>query len=200
MRSPLGLRWGLMIAGLICLAILGSLGGAYAALYAVNRNDTVQAAPIVEPPRVDNVVPHIPVIPGNAFHPTYLRSDPPLIMEAKRYLGVPYLFGGEYARDGALDCSSYTQMVFAAMGIALPRTTYGQVEVGKPVNRDELIVGDLIFFANTSYLQTGVTHVGIYTGNGEFIHAAGSIGHVAITPISDLFYSDHWHSARRVSW
>lgn len=200
MRSPNSMPWGLMIVGLICLAMIGSLAGAYAALYVTNQHGTVQAAPMGESPstRADTKVPSAPPIPGSAFHPNYLKTDSPLIQEAKRYLGVPYLFGGEYARDGALDCSSYTQLVFATMGVTLPRTTYGQVEVGKPVGRDELMVGDLIFFENTSYLQTGVTHVGIYTGSGEFIHAAGTIGQVAITPLSDPFYSSHYHSARRV--
>ncbi len=201
MRSPNGLRLGLMIAGLIILTVIGSLIGSYAAIYVADQNGTVQAAPIQDPlPRTAQTsVPSTAPIPGSAFHPTYLKSDPPLILEARRYLGVPYLFGGEYARDGAVDCSSYTQLVFATMGIALPRTTYGQVEMGKEVDRDELMIGDLIFFANTSYLQTGVTHVGIYTGDGEFIHAAGSIGQVAITPLSDPFYSSHYHSARRVA-
>ncbi len=196
------LPWGLMIVGLVILTVIGSVAGAYLALYVLDQRTTVQAAPLIEAPSTPVAASSVspPPIPGSAFHPKYLKSDPPLIREAKRYLGVPYLFGGEYGRDGAVDCSSYTQLVFASIGITLPRTTYGQVEIGELVERANLAVGDLIFFENTSYLQNGVTHVGIYTGNGEFIHAAGSIGQVAITPLSDPFYSSHYHSARRVSW
>jgi cell wall-associated NlpC family hydrolase len=85
------------------------------------------------------------------------------------------------------------------MGVFLPRTTFDQVLLGLEIATiEDAIPGDLIFFENTSWFQTGVTHVGIYIGNHQFIHASGLYGAVVISPLNDDFYEPRWHSIRRI--
>ena len=116
-----------------------------------------------------------------------------VIQTSMQYLGVPYVFGG--TSPSGFDCSGYVRYVFAQAGISLPRMADEQYEVGYPVSTSELIPGDLVFFSTYTY---GVSHVGIYLGEGNFIHAASSIG-VSIASIYDPYY---WGScyvgARRI--
>lgn len=114
-----------------------------------------------------------------------------LVKNAQSLLGVPYVFGGT-SRSG-FDCSGLTQYVFKASGISLPRTSQEQFKVGTPVNRDQLQPGDLVFF--TTYAK-GASHVGIYAGGNQFIHA-GSSG-VQTTSLSDSYYAARYLGARRV--
>lgn len=114
-----------------------------------------------------------------------------LIARALSLRGIPYVFGGT-SRSG-FDCSGFTQYVFAANGISLPRTSYAQFGVGGSVSRADLQPGDLVFF--TTYSQ-GASHVGIYIGGGRFIHA--SDGGVRITSLSDSYYAKRFLGARRV--
>ena len=126
--------------------------------------------------------------------------DGPLISFAKEFLGVPYSYAGEL-EYGTLDCSAFTVLVYGSLDIDLPRTTFDQVRLGAEIaSIEDMRPGDMIFFANTwpNDFQTGVTHVGIYIGNYQMIHALGRLGEVAITPINDPFYVEHWHSIRRV--
>lgn len=90
----------------------------------------------------------------------------PLVNTAFRKLGLPYLFGGNDP-DKALDCSAFVQYVFANNGIKLPRSSFAQVQTGSSVSRDHLQSGDLVFFATDG---PGASHVGIYLGQGQFIH------------------------------
>ncbi len=86
-----------------------------------------------------------------------------IIETAMQYLGVPYVWGGT-TPDG-FDCSGLVQYVFAQNGISLPRTTYEQQAVVAPVSLDALQPGDLVFWGESAY------HVGIYIGDGLYIHA-----------------------------
>ncbi len=102
-----------------------------------------------------------------------------IINTAKSFMGIPYLWGGTSAK--ALDCSGFTKTVFFLNGILLPRDASQQVNVGISVNSgknfENFKTGDLLFFgtkANGSRKEK-VTHVGIYIGNGEFIHESGSV-------------------------
>jgi cell wall-associated NlpC family hydrolase len=116
-----------------------------------------------------------------------------IIANAKRHLGTPYVWGGTTPKG--FDCSGLVQYVFAQSGISLPRTTTEQVKIGTYVSKSNLQPGDLVFLQNT-YRQ-GVSHVGIYIGNGQMIHASSSKG-VVISNLSTSYYTEHYHSARRV--
>ncbi|EST31488.1 hypothetical protein M878_16600 [Streptomyces roseochromogenus subsp. oscitans DS 12.976] len=90
-------------------------------------------------------------------------------------LGSPYVWGA--AGPNAFDCSGLVQAAYRSAGISLPRTTYAQIDVGQRVSRSELQPGDLVFF------YSGVSHVGIYVGNGQIIHAPNPSAPVRLAPV-----------------
>ena len=116
-----------------------------------------------------------------------------IISTAKKYIGVPYLWAG--TTPSGFDCSGYVQYVFKARGINLNRTTTQQYKHGTYVSKANLIPGDLVFFQNT--YRAGISHVGIYIGNGQFIHASSSKG-VTISYLSNSYWTSHYYGARRI--
>ena len=114
-----------------------------------------------------------------------------VVSYAKRFLGVPYVWGGESSRG--FDCSGLVQFTFAHFGVYLPRDSFSQYNVGRPVSEANLLPGDLVFFDSDG---GGASHVGIYVGGGAFINAAGS--HVQIDSIWSSYWSSHYVGAKRV--
>ena len=107
------------------------------------------------------------------------------------YKNVKYKFGGDSKKG--IDCSAFTQKVYKEkFGIDISRTTRSQVNEGIEVKKSELIPGDLVFF------KTGKTdrHVGIYVGNGDFLHA--SIKGVKFTKLDKPFYKKNYWTSRRI--
>jgi cell wall-associated NlpC family hydrolase len=102
--------------------------------------------------------------------------------------GAPYVWGG--AGPDSFDCSGLTQYAYAAAGISLPHSSRTQSTLGTPVARADLQPGDLVFFYNP------VSHVGMYIGNGQMVHA-GSSGDVV--KVVDLSYMPDFNSARRIA-
>lgn len=115
-----------------------------------------------------------------------------LVSSAYRFLGVPYVFGGN-TPDG-FDCSGFTKYVFSHNGIKLPRMADEQYRIGNNVLRRELIPGDLVFF--TTY-EPGVSHTGIYVGDGNFISATTSSG-IRVDSLNSGYWSSHYVGAKRV--
>lgn len=115
-----------------------------------------------------------------------------VISTAKRYLGVPYVWGG--TTPGGFDCSGFTQYVFAQHGISLPRISRDQFNTGTPVSFSNLQPGDLIFFSLDQ--DKVIDHVGIYIGSGQFINASSSKG-VTVYPLGS-YWSSHLIGAKRV--
>ena len=119
-----------------------------------------------------------------------------LIKQAKTLLGVPYKLGG----DGltGIDCSAFVKKMFSLVDVALPRTAREQYGVGKRISREELTTGDLVFFRTKPYEQNP-THVGIFMGNGQFIHASAlHKGGVRIDSLSSDFYNVRFIGGSRV--
>lgn len=114
-----------------------------------------------------------------------------IVAEAKKYIGVPYLWGGN--TPGGFDCSGYVKYVFDQFGITLSRTVATQWKEGTSVSKSSLKLGDLVFFK----IGSKVSHVGIYVGNNKFIHASTSKG-VVISNMDSSYWSSYYYGARRV--
>ncbi|WP_186776897.1 C40 family peptidase [Streptomyces salinarius] len=97
---------------------------------------------------------------------------------AYQKLGSPYVWGA--TGPNAFDCSGLTQAAYRAAGVSLPRTTYAQIDAGRRVSRSELLPGDLVFF------YSGISHVGIYVGNGQMIHAPNPSAPVRVAPVDEM--------------
>jgi len=121
-----------------------------------------------------------------------------MIRTAKRFIGVPYLWGG--TSPFGLDCSGFVQLVYRIHGIRLPRNSASQAtfEKAEPVRRADLAPTDLVFFAAEAD-KGKVTHVGIWLGGDRFIHSAGGIG-VTISELAEERYDSIYWGARRVVW
>lgn len=115
---------------------------------------------------------------------------------AKKYIGLPYVWGGESLTTGA-DCSGFVQQVYKNFGINLPRVTYDQIGEGAPVGMKGLRPGDLVFFDTAS--KSGPDHVGIYLGNGKMIHTPRPGKSVEIVDITKGYYLDKFMGGRRIS-
>ena len=118
-----------------------------------------------------------------------------LVETARKFLGVPYLWGGTSAKG--MDCSGFSKTIFGLHGYLLPRDASQQVRVGKLINTDKtwknLIPGDLMFFG--SHRDDGserITHVAIYMGNGKIIHAAGRVKIESLNPNDPDFANDRY--------
>ncbi|MCX7710601.1 MAG: C40 family peptidase [Clostridia bacterium] len=116
---------------------------------------------------------------------------------AKKYLGVKYVWGGTSPKG--FDCSGLTKYVYSKYGIRLNRVAADQAKQGTKVTRDKLKAGDLVFF-DTDGGRNYINHVGMYIGNGQFIHASsGRRTHrVTVSSLSDSFYSKAFITARRI--
>ncbi len=120
----------------------------------------------------------------------YLREE--LVRTAQSFLGVPYLWGGASA-DAGFDCSGLTMTVYQLNGFAIPRTSAEQFAAGTPVARSSLEKGDLLFFAKTG---DKVSHVGVYAGEGWFIHSPGRGKRIRKDSLAQDYYSRTFLGAR----
>ena len=111
---------------------------------------------------------------------------------AKSYVGYPYIYGGN--SPSGFDCSGFVQYVFKQHGITLNRTATQQLKNGYKVSYSEMKPGDLVYFG---YGSTA-THVGIYIGNGNFVHAENSSTGVVITSLSQSYYANRYLCAHRI--
>ncbi len=118
-----------------------------------------------------------------------------VLMSALALSGTPYKFGGN-SPDTGFDCSGFVRYVFSqAANLTLPHGARAISQLGKSIPVDQLQPGDLVFF-NT--LKQAFSHVGIYLGNGRFIHAPSSGGGVHIVSMDDAYWAKRFNGARRL--
>jgi hypothetical protein len=117
-----------------------------------------------------------------------------IVSTAHRFLGKPYRYGKASQQEG-FDCSGLTMTVFRLNGLELPRSAADQFNGGKPVARDALQSGDLVFFATGR--SPRISHVGIYSGQGQFIHAATGDRVVRVSTLSNSYFKSRYKGARR---
>ncbi len=132
------------------------------------------------------------VVPRQIPGTNELRNQ--LVHTARKYIGVAYKWGGESAREG-FDCSGLTMTVYQLNGLDLPRSSWQQWEAGRPIGRDQLLKGDLVFFATSGGRR--VSHVGIYAGENKFIHAPRKGKTIRTTSLSNTYYRKRYLGARR---
>ncbi len=139
--------------------------------------------------------------PGRHHHLVHPRPGMPTLVPretvgkravryARRLVGVPYRYGGDSPQTG-FDCSGFVRFVYRHFGVQLPHSSYADFGLGRRIARVSLRPGDLVFF-------DGVGHVGMYVGNGRFIHAPHTGTDVQVTSLSDPWYAASYDGARRL--
>lgn len=122
------------------------------------------------------------------------KSLTKLISSAYRLIGSSYVYGGIGERG--YDCSGFIYSLYLnQLDIKLPRSSQGQVNLGMKINKNELVPGDLLFFNTTG---RKISHVGLYIGDGNMIHASSGRGKVRIDSILTGYYKDRYVTARRI--
>ena len=132
----------------------------------------------------------VPAVPSNS------AAGEKIVSFAKQYLGYSYVYGGT-TPSGGFDCSGFVYYVFKSCGYNISRSCSAQANTGTAVSKANLQPGDVIFFNNTS--NGAIGHVGIYIGDGKFIHAANSRRGVVTDTINSGYYYTYYYSARRIA-
>ena len=112
---------------------------------------------------------------------------------AERFVGIPYRWGGENVVDG-MDCSGFVRAVYNLCGLSIPRTSRDQYKAGGAVGKDDLQDGDLVFFGSS---EDKINHVGIYVGNGRFVHAPRRGEDIRVTSVDESYFEKRFIGARR---
>ena len=124
-----------------------------------------------------------------------IKAD--VVNTACEYLGVRYVYGG--SSPSGFDCSGFTMYIYQQFGYSLPHSASSQLDYGTSVERDALQMGDLVFFRDTSITSKAASHVGIYIGGGQFVHASSSrTGYVKVSSLSESYFDGYYIGARRL--
>jgi len=173
--------------------LLSSIKGEIARMKAAELAQQRQLAAAARSRVAGQTVPALEGVGVGASTPEGSTVAPPnvhggVVGIAMRYLGVPYVWGGSSPRG--FDCSGLVVYVFAQIGVSLPHSSYALLGMGTAVSYDQLQPGDLVFFA-------GASHMGIYIGGGQFIHAPHTGDVVKISSMSG-WYASTFAGARRI--
>ena len=132
---------------------------------------------------------------GTGSQDTGSVSGSQIVATAKKYLGTPYKWGG--TTPSGFDCSGFVYYVLRSNGIKASRTIATMYKQGTPVKKSELKPGDIVFFQGT--YKSGLSHVGIYVGDGKFIHSPHSGEVVSYANLYSDYYVNHYYGACRMS-
>jgi cell wall-associated NlpC family hydrolase len=141
----------------------------------------------------------IPVLAGMSASASSLRDS--IVSLARAQIGTRYRHGGASPQHG-FDCSGLVQYVMSRFAMIVPRTAKQQAAVGVPVERDTSLLrpGDLLTFASTG--KASISHIGIYIGNGHFVHASSVAGRVIESPLNRAPAPKIkiWRGVARIPW
>jgi cell wall-associated NlpC family hydrolase len=112
---------------------------------------------------------------------------------AERFVGIPYRWGGNTVVDG-MDCSGFVRAVYNLCGVNIPRTSREQFKVGDEVAKSDLFDGDLVFFGVSA---EEISHVGIYVGNGRFVHAPRRGDDIKVSSLDENYFVQKFVGAKR---
>lgn len=146
--------------------------------------------PAAVPPPGRAGSPPVSGVPAGANTDGYALSSTALSLR-----GAPYRNGGVDPANG-FDCSGFVRYVYQQHGVPMPRAVREQFQVGKPVKRERLAPGDLVFF---STVAPGASHVGIMIGGDQFIHAPSERGVVRVENLTSQYWASRYIGAKRVS-
>jgi cell wall-associated NlpC family hydrolase len=118
-----------------------------------------------------------------------------LVRVVKTFLGVPYRLGGSSLKG--MDCSAFVKKIYEIFNIHLPRTTWEQCRIGKKIEKNELTEGDLVFFRIPAR-RVSNTHVGIYIGNNEFVHASSRKREVRVDNLDTPYFNKRFMNGVRL--
>ncbi|NOZ91036.1 MAG: C40 family peptidase [Epsilonproteobacteria bacterium] len=152
-------------------------------------------------PKYNNISSDIEVVSYGSYRPDSVINSQELInnieLNAKSFLGTKYVWGA--TGPSQFDCSGFTQWVYRDAGIHIPRVSRDQAKVGQYVSYQNLRRGDMVFFDTKKHKKGVVTHVGIYLGNGNFIHASSAAKKVVVYNFNEKpFYKKRFLWGRRV--
>lgn len=174
-----------MRKAIIYLVLLVVLSGCHSSRKTIVGDDDIYGSVAVAKPHRDK--PRVHAVPSSAASA--------VIEEGRRWLGVPYKYGGN--DRGGVDCSGLTCAVFKkAAKIDLPRTSRDQIGACRRVKSADLRPGDLVFFTSSPG-GCRINHVAIYIGDNQIIHSTLSLG-VTISSLSEPYWDKHFHAAGRI--
>lgn len=156
------------------------------------RAATVNRNKVIVVPKKEAVNPTVKATAKKATVSRGANGRTDVVTYAYKFMGKPYVWGA--AGPSAFDCSGFTLYVYRAFGVSLGHYTGTQFATGQAVSKGDLLPGDLVFF-NT---DSSISHVGIYVGGGQFIHASSGSGKVIVSSLSGGYYDSRYAGARRV--
>jgi cell wall-associated NlpC family hydrolase len=176
----------------------GETGWVYAEYISTRKTSVSKATKTSRGDEVDRSV--VPVedesVPDENDSQDDKTTGQEIVEYAKNFLGTSYVYGGDSPKEG-FDCSGFVKYVYAHFGIGLERSSTDQSSQGVRVKKANLRVGDLVFF-DTNGGHNRINHVGIYIGNGKFIHASSPRYDVTITELSEDYYARSYMTSRRI--
>jgi len=139
----------------------------------------------------EGIIQNFYIVTPKSYSKAHLRNK--ILQTADSFIGVPYRWGGESV-EGGFDCSGFTMTVYKLNGLELPRSSRTQWNAGVSVSRSEIKKGNLVFFRTTTSRK--ISHVGIYTGNGQFIHAPGKGKRVRRSSLNNRYFKTRYAGAK----
>lgn len=134
--------------------------------------------------------------PEDSFIPYSKVLGEEIVEYGKLFIGTPYVWGGNDLKKG-VDCSGLTQKVYEGFNIDISRVSYMQAKDGMPIAKSQLEPGDLVFFDTSGVNNGRISHVGIYAGNGQFLHADSTRG-VMLSRLSSNYYTRNYVMGSRI--